>query len=250
MTVHNGILFTYHLRHRHHVPPTTVEYLRFTRNERWQHWIMALLFIGLVVTGFAFRFSDSWWSKWWVGSAEGFQLRDFLHRTFGALFGGLMLYHMGCMWFTRRGHHLLKHLWPTIHDVRGVVQNLRFHLGLSKDRMQVPGLFDYAEKAEYWALVWGSWVMLLTGVPMWFENWALSFMPLWLLDVSRTVHFYEAILASGAIVIWHFYFVIFDPEYYPLNMSMITGQAHPREGFEPSRPDDDAAREKDAGTAG
>ena len=251
MTIHNGILFVFHLRHRDRSTPTTVEYLRFTRNERWQHWIMAFLFIGLVITGFAFRFSDSWWSKWWVGSSSGFLLRDFLHRLFGALFGGLMLYHMGSMWFTKRGHQLLKHLWPTIHDVRGVVQNLRFHLGFSRDRMQVPGLFDYAEKAEYWALVWGSWVMLLTGLPMWFENWALSFMPLWLLDVSRTVHFYEAILASGAIVIWHFYFVMFDPEYYPLNTSMITGRAHPREGFEPAKlADETAPKADDADTPG
>jgi hypothetical protein len=51
-----------------------------------------------------------------------------------------------------------------------------------------------------------------------------------MLDVMRAVHFYEAILASAAIVLWHFYFVIFDPEYYPLNMSMITGRAHPRDG--------------------
>ncbi len=97
--------------------------------------------------------------------------------------------------------------------------------------MEIRGVFDYAEKAEYWALVWGSWVMLFTGLPMWFENWALSIMPLWLLDVFRTVHFYEAILASAAIVIWHFYFVIFDPESYPLNMSMITGRARPRHGM-------------------
>jgi hypothetical protein len=65
------------------------------------------------------------------------------------------------------------------------------------------------------------------------------------------VHFYEAILASAAIVIWHLYFVIFDPEYYPLNMSMITGQAHPREGFEPERLEDDSKNGKgDAGAAG
>lgn len=251
MAIHNGILFGYHLRHRGHKPTTTVEYLRFTKNERWQHWILAFLFIGLVITGFAFRFSESWWSSWWVGSSEGFLLRDFLHRLFGALFGVLMLVHLGYMWFSPRGRQLLKHLWPTIHDVRGVWQNLSFHLGRSQERMQVHGLFDYAEKAEYWALVWGSWVMLLTGLPMWFENWALSIMPIWMLDVLRTVHFYEAILASAAIVIWHFYFVIFDPEYYPLNMSMVTGQAHPRDGFDPKRLDEPRDGEgSDAGAPG
>jgi cytochrome b subunit of formate dehydrogenase len=231
MAAHNGILFGFHLKHRHRTEPDEVEYLRFTRTERWQHWILAFVFIGLVITGFAFRFPESWWSKWWVGSSEGFLVRDFLHRMFGAVFGVLMLYHMAYMWFSRRGRIVLRNLWPTLGDITGAWQNLAYHLGWSKKRMQVPGLFDYAEKAEYWALVWGSWVMLLSGIPMWFENWALGLMPIWLLDVFRTVHFFEAILASAAIVIWHFYFVIFDPENYPLNMSMITGKAHPRPGF-------------------
>jgi len=232
MFLHNALLFIYHLRHRHR-PEQAVEpeYLRFTRHERWQHWITAFAFVGLVVTGFAFRFPDAWWANWWAGSAFGFEMRDFLHRLFGGLFGGLMLYHIIYMWKTRRGREVLKHLWPTLDDMTGAWHNIRYHLGWSKERMEIRGLFDYAEKAEYWALVWGSWVMLFTGLPMWFENWALSIMPLWLLDVFRTVHFYEAILASAAIVIWHFYFVIFDPENYPLNMSMITGRARPRHGM-------------------
>jgi hypothetical protein len=69
---------------------------------------------------------------------------------------------------------------------------------------------------------------------MWFENWALGLMPLWVLDLFKTVHFYEAILATAAIIVWHFYFVIFDPEHYPLNMSMITGRARARDGFDVS----------------
>jgi cytochrome b subunit of formate dehydrogenase len=230
MLAHNALLFGHHLRHRHRPPESGVEYLRFTKGERWQHWILAFVFIGLVITGFAFRFPDSFWARWWVGSAEGFQLRDFLHRLFGGVFGALMLAHIAYIWGTKRGRAVQKHLWPTLDDVTGAWQNVRFHLGLTPDKPRVRGMFDYAEKMEYWALVWGSWVMLLTGVPMWFENWALSFMPRWMLDVSRTIHLYEAILASAAIVIWHFYFVIFDPEYYPLNMSMITGRAHPRDG--------------------
>ena len=230
MFAHNALLFARHLRHRHREPESGVEYLRFTRGERWQHWILAFLFIGLVVTGFAFRFSDSWWARWWVGSAGGFAVRDFAHRLFGALFGVLMIAHIIYMWGTARGRQVQKHLWPVLEDLTGAWNNIRFHLGFISERPRIGGMFDYAEKMEYWALVWGSWVMLLTGLPMWFENWALSIMPLWMLDVMRAVHFYEAILASAAIVLWHFYFVIFDPEYYPLNMSMITGRAHPRDG--------------------
>jgi hypothetical protein len=75
----------------------------------------------------------------------------------------------------------------------------------------------YAEKAEYLALVWGTLVMVVTGFLLWFENWTLAHLPKWTSDVATVVHFYEAILASLAILVWHFYFVIFDPLVYPLD---------------------------------
>ena len=37
--------------------------------------------------------------------------------------------------------------------------------------------FNYAEKAEYWALVWGTAVMAVTGVVLWFNDWILAHLP-------------------------------------------------------------------------
>ena len=48
-------------------------------------------------------------------------------------------------------------------------------------------------------------------------------------DVSRTVHFYEAVLATLAIIVWHFYFVIFNPDVYPMNLAWLTGRMSERE---------------------
>jgi hypothetical protein len=45
---------------------------------------------------------------------------------------------------------------------------------------------------------------------------------LWL-DVATSVHFYEALLATLAIVVWHFYTVIFDPDVYPMDTAWLTG---------------------------
>ena len=85
------------------------------------------------------------------------------------------------------------------------------------------GHFTYWEKFEYWALVWGTVVMALTGLILWFENISLIIVPLWILNVATVIHFYEAILATLAIFIWHFYFVIFNPAVYPVNFSMFNG---------------------------
>ena len=79
------------------------------------------------------------------------------------------------------------------------------------------------EKAEYWAVVWGAVVMASTGLLLWANNLAMRFLPKSWLDVATSVHFYEALLATLAIVVWHFYSIIFDPDVYPLNTAFLTG---------------------------
>lgn len=46
----------------------------------------------------------------------------------------------------------------------------------------------------------------------------------WLVDVATVVHYYEAILATLAIVVWHFYQVFFDPDVYPMNGAWWDGK--------------------------
>lgn len=65
--------------------------------------------------------------------------------------------------------------------------------------------------------------MLLTGLVLWFNTWSLTWLPLWMMDVATSVHFYEAVLATLAIIVWHFYGVIFDPDVYPLETAFLTG---------------------------
>jgi len=43
------------------------------------------------------------------------------------------------------------------------------------------------------------------------------------LDVATSVHFFEALLATLAIIVWHFYTVIFDPDVYPMDTAWLTG---------------------------
>ena len=83
--------------------------------------------------------------------------------------------------------------------------------------------FSYIEKAEYWALMWGSVVMGATGIILWFDNTFLGLLTKLGWDVARTVHYYEAWLAALAIAVWHFYWVIFNPDVYPINTAFWTG---------------------------
>jgi hypothetical protein len=65
--------------------------------------------------------------------------------------------------------------------------------------------------------------MSITGVILWFDNTFLGLLTKLGWDVARTIHYYEAWLATLAIIVWHFYFVIFNPSSYPLNLAFWKG---------------------------
>ena len=97
------------------------------------------------------------------------------------------------------------------------------------------GRFTYAEKVEYWALVWGTLVMAVTGVMLWAATTVGNLRPRRWLDVATAIHFYEAVLASLAIVVWHFCQVFFDPDAYPMNLAWWDGQV-PLEHYQAEHP--------------
>jgi cytochrome b subunit of formate dehydrogenase len=85
-------------------------------------------------------------------------------------------------------------------------------------------MFDYTQKAEYWAVVWGTIVMAFTGFVLWFPTVATEYFPAWMVRVCEVVHFYEAILAVAAIIIWHFFYVLLMPNEYPMSTVWFNGK--------------------------
>jgi cytochrome b subunit of formate dehydrogenase len=124
--------------------------------------------------------------------------------------------------FTRRGRGLIFALLPSLSDVRQAWENVLYLVGLRHEPPEFDR-FNYIEKAEYWALVWGTVVMTVTGLLLWFANQSLQWMPKSVLDLATLVHYYEAWLAFLAILIWHLYQNVLNPDVYPMNWAWVTG---------------------------
>ena len=136
-----------------------------------------------------------------------------------------LLHHVVHLMVDRRARRcLLRGMMPNWHDVTEFRERVRWFFGWRKEPVRSPKL-GYPEKMEYIALMWGCIVMAVTGFMLWFENPMLRWFPKWIGDVATAIHFYEAVLASLAIVVWHFYFVIFDPIVYPMDTAWFTGKA-------------------------
>ena len=138
------------------------------------------------------------------------------------------LFHIGYVTFTARGRRRIRDLWWRPKDLRDAIGLVKYNLGLSREKPQLDR-FSYIEKSEYWALVWGTAVMAITGVVMWFDNTFIGILTKLGYDVSRTIHFYEAWLATLAILVWHIYWVVLNPEAYPMNMAWLTGNLSEKE---------------------
>ena len=224
MLVHNGILFIKKTAARLRMTERPV--VRMTTSQRWQHFILATSFIVLAVTGFALKFPDSWLAKM-LGSSEPF--RRWSHRVAGVVMLAIGLYHLIYLLATRDGRKLVADLFPVKKDLADVWQAVRYLGGFTKDKPKI-GRFGYAEKMEYWAVVWGTIIMGATGLAIWLKIDVTQFLPRWVVAVATTIHYYEAVLACLAIIVWHFYHVIFDPEVYPLNTACLDGRIS--EGFQ------------------
>ena len=223
MVVHNVFDFVRKMIIRNRQHKSEPHVVRMTLLERILHAMMAISFITLVYTGFALV-----WPKHWIfaplnmiSNTEAFRAN--IHRVCGVILAVIAVHHLWFLFFNPRGKDQRKRFMPKLKDITDFWHNILFFFGRRKQRPRF-GRFSYMEKAEYWALVWGTAVMVITGFILWFEEIALIFVPLWLWEVFRVIHFYEAILAALAILVWHFYYIMVNPDEAPLSLTFLSGR--------------------------
>ena len=196
-----------------------------SRLSRWavvQHMALVVSFFLLVGSGFALRFSDAWWSLLVFGREGGFPVRSLIHRSSACLFVLTALAHLLYL-PSVRGRTFMKEMSPRITDLKQLIQMIKYNFNASGTHPRF-GRYSYVEKFEYWALIWGGMIMTVTGIMLWFDNYFIQFFPRTVLDVMCVIHYYEAWLATLAILIWHLYSTVFNPTVYPMNPAWITGK--------------------------
>jgi len=228
MVLHNLLDLYRKARQRPGVSPYVVRppRVRMRLGFRIAHATLGLSFAVLVWTGFALTYPESFWAAPLVRFEEQLGLRGWLHRIAALVLLAALAFHIVHLVVDKRARACIAKMRPVRHDITELRERLRWFFGRRPDPPMSPTL-GYPEKAEYLALLWGIGVMALTGFALWFENTMLRWFPKWLGDVATVIHFYEAVLATLAIVVWHFYFVLFDPVVYPMDTGWLTGREAP-----------------------
>jgi cytochrome b subunit of formate dehydrogenase len=223
MIIHNIIILSYYIRKKRKEIKYSRTYARFQSFEVYQHALLILSFFMLVITGFALKFPDALWVQGLTAIGLDEALRSLLHRIAAVVLIIISIIQLGYFMFNKNGRRELFGLLPKSTDVTGFWKNMRFHLFKSIERPKF-GRWDYTEKAEYLALIWGTAVMVLTGFILWFPEVFMSFLPAWSFEVAEIIHYFEAWLATLAIIFWHWFFVIYHPEKYPMSVTWIDGK--------------------------
>ncbi len=202
-------------------------YLRFSISDRIEHWIQVISFGLLGLTGLIQKYSGAEISISIIAGLGGIESVRIIHRVASV---GLMLgtiYHLGAAGYKYYVKRSRITMLPTIQDVTAAWGIFMHNLGFQEEKPQ-QGRFTFDEKFEYWAFVWGTLVMGITGFMLWNPISTARFLPGMAIPAAKAAHSGEALLAVLAIIIWHFYNVHIKH----LNKSMFTGYISEHEMLE------------------
>jgi len=217
-------------------------YTRFRPVDRFCHFLIIVSFLILVSTGMPLKFHDSAWAKVMFDLLGGAHVAAKLHR-FGAILSLTYLtIHLSSLlgpvkrrWDTFRddgGEFRVRRLLgfifgpdsplPNWDDLRDIREHTRWFFGRGPkpkfDR------FTYWEKFDYFAELWGSAFIGLSGLVMWFPVQVSHVLPGWVVNLAQIVHSQEALLAAGFILTFHFFNSHFRLEKFPLDTVMFSGR--------------------------
>jgi len=192
--------------------------VRFTTEQRIQHWILLLSFTTLGITGLAQTFYNTPLGNFILLACGGIDSARQIHHVAAFIFGVEALYHFAISIYEMFVYRRISRIWPDWSDFTGLIDMLKLNLGLSRAHPRFDR-FNFEEKAEYWALIWGTIVMGATGLIQGFPLQVTSVLPGWIIPVAHAFHRWEAILAVLAILTWHLYHTLIKTR----NFSIFNG---------------------------
>lgn len=193
-------------------------YLRFPLGDRIEHIIMIVSFTTLAITGLPQKYAAWPIMQAAVGLMGGIETIRIIHRVAAMVMILASIYHLVVMTYKVFVLRVRLTMLPGWKDVVDAMQALAYNFRLS-DKPPHMGKYNYAEKAEYWALVWGTVVMMVTGYMLWNPIATTAIFPGEVIPIARTAHGLEAVLAVLSILTWHMYHVHIKR----FNKSMFTG---------------------------
>lgn len=228
-------------------------YTRFTLSQRIEHALFLLSFTILALTGLAQKYASSALGVSVLQALGGIERARQIHHIAAISMMFESIYHILAVLYRVVVRGVPLNMMPFVEDAKHLWHDVLYYLGLREHSARY-GRYNYAEKVEYFAVVWGTIIMAITGFIMWNPIATTRVLPGDVIPAAKNAHGNEAVLAVLAIIIWHFYHVHVKR----FNKSMFTGkltrqemeEEHPAElaaieaGMTPEPPSPDVLRRR------
>jgi len=197
--------------------------VRFSKKQRVEHLVVMLLFMTLALTGFPQKFYETRWAAVIVNAIGGLDRVRFLHRMAGLLFSVATIFHIVLITFLALMRRAGMTMVPTRRDFSDAIQQMSWYLGLAKEPARFDR-YDYRQKFEYWGMLIGSLVMVVTGLILYLPLLFTRFFPGELVPVAQVAHSNEGLMAFLVVITWHIYNAHLSPDVFPFDTCIFTGK--------------------------
>ena len=202
-------------------------FMRFPFPYRIEHWLFMLSFTLLGVTGLSQKFAVNPIAQSIIRLFGGIENIRTIHHIAAIVMMFVVIYHIGAIGYRVYVRRVRFTMLPLISDLTNAAKILGYNVGFTKEKAQ-QDRYTFEEKLEYWAVVWGTIIMGVTGFMMWNPLLTTSVLPGSVIPAAKVAHGLEAILAVVSILIWHMYNVLVKH----FNKSMFTGYISDHEMIE------------------
>ena len=174
------------------VPPGSV--LRYNFKERLTHWITAVSYGYLLMTGLAFW---SPWLFWMAVILGGGQVSRMLHPWVGLIFAVCVLIMFG-MWATQMHVDENDKNW---------FKSVGYYVRNEDEQMPPAGRYNAGQKSLFWGFVVCMVLLLLSGLVLWSPQY-FAWHSLIAMRIAILIHVLSALLTIGLFLI-HVYMGVF-----------------------------------------
>ena len=179
-------------------------YPRFRLMARIEHAILMVSFTILSITGLPQKYISAPLSETLIALMGGIELVRLIHRWAAFILVAGSIYHVFTSLYRGYVRQEQMQMFPRWQDARDLWQTIRYNLGFIPHPPKMPK-FNFGEKFEYWAVVWGTAIMVITGFMLWNPIATAAILPGQFIPAALAAHGGEAVLAVLSILLWHMY---------------------------------------------
>ena len=197
--------------------------VRFTLQQRIEHFVTMVVFALLCATGLPQKFFQAGWAHATVDFFGGIDTTRWIHRWCGIVLALSTVVHFASAIALMLSRKVGFTMAATRQDFKDAVLQLKYYLGMT-DQHPRYDRYDYKQKFEYWGLVVGNVIMVLTGFILFFPVLFASFLPGEIIPAAKVAHSNEGLMAFLVITVWHIFNAHLNPDVFPFDASMFTGK--------------------------